>query len=367
VLAHHAVTTAAAPCLSQRVNPYSLKMSLPENNNKKCRIAVDAMGGDFAPLNQIKGAIEAQSASDFIEVYLIGKSDIIKNCLKENNLTFSENRIIHAEEVIAMDETPTQAIRTKKNSSIVLGNKLIKENSLDAFVSAGNTGAMMASATLDLGRIPGCGRPTIGSIMPSEKGITTLFDVGASVDSKPAHIVEYAIMGSIYVKEIFNIPEPKVGLLSVGEEDSKGNEVTIAALPLLRKTNLNFVGNVEGRDILNGSVNVVVCDGFTGNIILKFGESVLTLLKNLVRSYAEKGFVNKLKALLIKSTLKEILKGFDYQEHGGVPLLGVKGVCIIGHGSSTPKAMKNMILRAFDMHNKNLIKKIENSLKEYSL
>lgn len=342
-------------------------MSLPDDNKKKCRIAVDAMGGDFAPLNQIKGAIEAQAASRDIEVILIGNSEKITACLKQNELSFPESQIIHAEEIIDMDEAPTQAIRTKKQSSIVVGNKLLKENSIDAFVSAGNTGAMMASATLDLGRIKGCGRPTIGSIMPSEKGITTLFDVGASVDSKASHLVEYAIMGSIYVREIFNIPQPRVGLLSVGEEDAKGNEVTLNALPLLRKANINFVGNVEGRDILNGNVNVVVCDGFTGNIILKFGESVLTLLKNLIRGYAEKSFLNKIKALLIKNTLKDLLKGFDYQEHGGVPLLGVNGVCIIGHGSSTPKAMKNMILRAFDMHNKNLIEKIEKSLKEYSL
>jgi len=341
-------------------------MSLPDDK-KKCRIAVDAMGGDFAPLNQIKGAIEAQAYSTDIEVILIGNSDRINACLQENNLAYPESLIIHADEVIGMDEHPAKAIRTKKNSSIVVGNKLVKDRTVDAFVSAGNTGAMMASATLDLGRISGCGRPTIGSVMPSEKGITTLFDVGASVDSKASHLVEYAIMGSIYVREIYNIPEPKVGLLSVGEEDAKGNEVTLTALPLLRKANINFVGNIEGRDILNGVVNVVVCDGFTGNIILKFGESVLTLMKNLLRSYADKGLLNKIKALLIKNTLKELLKGFDYQEHGGVPLLGVNGVCIVGHGKSTPKAMRNMILRAQDMYNKNLVGKIEKSLKEYSL
>ncbi len=334
---------------------------------KKCRIAVDAMGGDFAPLNQILGAIEAQSISDKIEVYLIGDSAKINSVLSEKNLSFDKNRIVHTSEVIEMDDTPTAAIKSKPNSSIVVGNKLVKDKKMDAFVSAGNTGAMMAAATLIIGRIKGVGRPTIGSIMPSEKGITTLFDVGASVDSKATHLAEYAIMGSIFVREIFNIPNPTVGLLSVGEEETKGNEVSLNALQLLRNSKINFVGNVEGRDILNGKVNVVVCDGFVGNILLKFGESVLTLLKNLVKNYAKQGLLNKIKALLIKSTLKELLKGFDYQEHGGVPLLGVNGICIIGHGSSTPKAMRNMILRAKDMHEKNLIDKIGTSLKEYSI
>lgn len=332
----------------------------------KCKIIVDAMGGDHAPLNVVIGAVQASNEDPSVDVFLIGKEKEIKEIISSQNLSFNLNNIIHAPEVIEMGDTPTTALKLKPNSSIVLGNNLVREKKADAFVSAGNTGAVMAAATLIMGRIPGVGRPTIGAPMPNAKGICILFDVGAGKDSKPRHLMEYALIGSIYTKEILGIDNPTVGVLSMGEEETKGNELSLAALQLIRKTNLNCIGNVEGRDILNGTANLIVCDGFTGNILLKFGEGVLTLLKYKFRQYAEKGIWNKLKIGLVRGAMREILKDFDYQEQGGVPLLGVNGICIIGHGSSTPKAIKNMIFRANEMHKKKLISKIENSLKQYS-
>ncbi|MBX2976754.1 MAG: phosphate acyltransferase PlsX [Ignavibacteriaceae bacterium] len=339
---------------------------MSDSSKPKCRIVVDAMGGDFAPRNAVLGAIDAFNSNKGFELFLVGIKDEIKKVITDNNLTFNDENIIHTTQIIEMGDTPTQAIKSKPDSSIVVGAKLVKEKKADAFVSAGNTGAMMAASTLIIGRIPGIGRPTIGTFMPNESGVTTVFDVGASVDSKPTHLFEYAVMGSIFVKEIYGIDNPKVGLLSVGEEDTKGNDVTLTAFQLLKKSQLNFVGNIEGRDVLKGSVHVVVCDGFVGNILLKFGEGFLSILKHLLRDYASKGLFNKLKVLLVKSTLKQMLKKFDYQEYGGVPLLGVNGISIIGHGSSSPLAIKNMVLRAKEMYDRDLVNKIENSIKNYS-
>ncbi len=341
-----------------------MNSSVPENY--KCRIAVDAMGGDFAPQNTVIGAIQALNENKNFELYLVGREKEILDIISSNSLSFEKKNIINADEVIEMGESPTSALKKKVNSSIVVGAKLVKDKKAEAFVSAGNTGAMMAASTLIMGRIQGVGRPTIGTIFPNEAGVSTVFDVGASVDSKPIHLLEYAIMGTIYTREIYGIENPKVGILSVGEEESKGNDITIAAASLIKKTHLNFIGNVEGRDILKGTVHVVVCDGFVGNILLKFGEGVLNYLKFKLKDYAERNFFNKLKVGLVKSTLKDILKEFDYQEYGGVPLLGVNGISIIGHGSSTPKAIKNMVLRANEMHSKKLIEKISKSINQYS-
>lgn len=336
-------------------------------NKKNCRIVVDAMGGDFAPQNVVLGTLEAIKEDPSIEVIFVGVKEKIQKVLQDNNLSFPEEQIIHTDEVIDMEDSPTIALRTKKNSSIVVGAGLVKAKKADAFVSAGNTGAMMAASTLIIGRIKNVGRPTIGAPLPSINKVCTLFDVGASVDSKPQHMVEYAILGSIYVKEIFGIKNPKVGLLSVGEEDSKGNEVTLKALELLKTTpNINFIGNVEGRDILGGKADIVICDGFVGNIILKFAESVLTILKDRIRKYAEKGFLNKLKALIVKSVLKVSLADFNADAQGGVPLLGVDGISIIGHGSSSATAIKNMVLKAKEMHDKKLLEKFEKALENYA-
>lgn len=339
---------------------------MSDTGSTKCKIIIDAMGGDFSPLNEVLGAVQAVKELPDTDLFLIGKEEEIKKVLVDNNLSFKNENIINAPDVISMSDSPTQAIKSKPNSSIVLGNKLIREKKADAFVSTGNTGAVMAAATLIMGRIPGVGRPTIGAVMPNINGVCAVFDVGASVDSKASHLLEYAVMGTIFTRELYHIENPTIGLLNVGEEESKGNEISLAALNLIKQTNLNFIGNVEGRDILNGKVNVIVCDGFVGNILLKFGEGVLTFLKYKFKEFAGRSIINKIKIGLVRSAMRSILKDFDYQEQGGVPLLGVNGICIIGHGSSTPNAITKMIHRADEMYRKNLISKIENSLKQNS-
>lgn len=338
------------------------------SNNLKPRIAVDAMGGDFAPRNIVIGAVTALKDAPDIELFLVGNVELIKKELAENNLSLDDNNIIDAPEVIDMSDSPTASLKAKPNSSIVVGAKMVREGKADAFVSAGNTGAMMAASTLLTGRIKGVSRPTIGASFPTATGaVCNVFDVGASVDSKPQHLFEYALMGSIFVSEMQNKKNPSVGLLSVGEEEEKGNELVKSTFKLLKESNLNFVGNVEGRDILNGSVDIVVCDGYVGNIILKFAESVIGLLKGKFRNFADISITNKLKVLMSKGTLKSVLSDMDYQTHGGAPLLGINGISIIGHGSSSPLAIKNMVLRAKDMFDKKLISKIEESIKSYSV
>ncbi len=332
----------------------------------KCRIAVDAMGGDFAPRNAVIGALMAASENKNIELFLVGNIKKFKGVISSTDYSIDDDHLINAEEVIEMGDSPTNSLKTKPNSSIVRGANLVKEKKVDAFVSAGNTGAMMSASTLIMGRIPGVGRPTIGAEMPSIGRVCYFYDVGAGKDAKPQHLFEYAIMGSIFAKEMGGVENPTIGLLSMGEEESKGNEVTLAAYKLLKESQLNFIGNVEGRDILTGKADVIVCDGFIGNIILKFGESVPALLKHLLKSTAEKSFIDKLKIGLVQSTLRKSLKSMDYQEHGGVPLLGVNGISIIGHGSSSEKAIKNMVNRAYEMHKKKLIKKIEKSINSFS-
>jgi glycerol-3-phosphate acyltransferase PlsX len=309
-------------------------------------ISLDAMGGDNAPVSEVAGAVETVRDNDGISVVLVGIKDKIEAELGKFSYESSRIKVHHASEVIEMHESPADAIRKKTDSSIAVGLKLHKSGQTNAFISAGNTGAVMAASLFTLGRIANVSRPTIGSRFPTERGITMVFDVGANVDCKPVNLLEFAIMGSVYATHIYNIENPTIGLLSVGEEKSKGDLLTTEAFELLEKSGLNFVGNVEGRDILKGGTHVIVCDGFVGNVVLKFAESVLSLLKTKFSNYAERGLFNKLKVGMAYGTLKEILKDFDYQEYGGVPLLGVNGVSIIGHGRSSPLAVKNMLLRA---------------------
>lgn len=334
----------------------------------KCRITVDAMGGDYAPKNEILGALAALREADDFELILIGDKEKILRTAHAENINLDENLIQNASQVIDMHDKPTEALKSKKDSSIVVGAKLVHDKKADAFVSAGNTGAVMAAATLLMGRIPGVSRPTIGAAFPTI-GVKSclVFDAGSSVDSKPQHLFEYSVLGTIFCKEMNGTENPSVGVLNVGEEESKGNELTFAANKLLKNSKLNYYGNVEGNDILKGTVDIVVCDGFVGNVILKFGESVLTLLKTRIKNFAKGNLLNSLKALVVKNVLKAALSDMDYQTHGGVPLLGVNGICIIGHGSSSPLAIKNMILRAKEMHDKNLTMKFKEALTTYAI
>jgi glycerol-3-phosphate acyltransferase PlsX len=330
---------------------------------EKIRVTVDAMGSDNAPHNEVLGSIEAASERKDLEIILVGRENEIRKVLEKQNYQLGNLSVVNADEVVTMEDNPSEAYKQKPNSSINIALNLQLENKADAFISAGNTGAVLASSTLKLGRIEGISRPTIGSMFPSEKGNVMLFDVGATVDCRANNLVEYALMGSVYSSYILGVENPKVGLLSVGEENTKGNELTLEAYELLSKSGLNFVGNVEGGDILKGKVDVVVCDGFVGNIILKFAESVLGLLKAKFRKLAESSLINKFKVGMAQSTLRQISKEFDYQYYGGVPLLGVNGVSIIGHGKSTPLAIKNMIFRAEETVRKRVNDRIKAVLK----
>jgi len=338
-------------------------MNTSIKENDKIRIAVDAMGGDNAPVNEILGSVLAsKERSDFIEITLVGKEELIDDVLGKQDYNKDNIKIVNAEEVIDMHDAPSDTFKTKPKSSLSVALNLQKENKSDALISVGNTGAVLANSTLKLGRISGVGRPTIGSLFPTDSGKTMVFDVGASVDCKASHLYEYAVMGSVYMNNVFNLNDPKIGLLSVGEEKSKGNEIIFETYRLLENSSLNFIGNIEGGDVLRGKADVVVCDGFVGNIILKFAESVLDVLKSKFRQYADKGFLKKLWMVLISKTMKTIIKDFDYQEYGGVQLLGINGVSIIGHGKSSPLAIQNMIYRAEDVVRKRVNDRIKDFL-----
>lgn len=338
-----------------------------ENNHRKCVIALDAMGGDNAPLVNIRGAVSALSeGKGKFDVLLVGKKSEILTIMDRENISFPEENIIDAPDVIEMGDTPTLALKNDTNSMAVCID-LLKKKKANAFVSAGNTGAVMAISTVKLGRIKGINRPALGTIVPTLKNKSLVLDVGANSDVKPNNLYEFAVMGSVYMKEIFGIENPKIGLLSIGEEDSKGNEVTIAANKLLRESNLNFYGNVEGRDILKGEVDVIVCDGFVGNVVLKFAEGFLRFILKKFKESANKGFTNKLRLGIAKSVLKEIFQVFDYQEYGGVPLFGVNGITIIGHGSSSELAMKNMIFRAYETYEHRIIERISEAMQKFQV
>lgn len=334
--------------------------------NSKCKIAVDAMGGDYAPQNAVVGAINAFDEMKDFELILVGKKDQIISIIKSNNLSFDEKNIIHASEVIEMGDLPTVALKSKPDSSIVKCAQLVRDGKADAFVSAGNTGAVAAVGTLIIGRISGVERPTIGTYIPNLAGITTVFDVGAFVDSKPQHLLGYARLANVYIKEMFGIQNPTIGLLSVGEENEKGNKLTKETFELLKNSDLNFYGNIEGGDVLTGKVNIVICDGFVGNILLKFGESFLKILKPMLKKTADANLFDKIKIGISKNSIRKTFKVFDPNDYGGIPLLGVKAITIIGHGSSTITGIKNMVLKAREMHIKHLISKLENSIKQYS-
>jgi glycerol-3-phosphate acyltransferase PlsX len=320
------------------------------------------MGGDFAPGNVVAGSIDALRRDAALGLLLVGPEDRLRAELSRLGAGDLPITVVHASEVVTMEDGATAALKQKKDSSIAVGLTLQKEGKADAFVSAGHTGAVMSASTLILGRIAGVSRPTIGAFFPSRAGTCLLVDAGANVDSKPRHLMEFGIMGSIYTQAMMGSASPTVGLLSVGEEETKGNEATVEAHALLKAAKLNFIGNVEGRDILAGKAEVVVCDGFVGNVLLKFGESVPSFFKDRITRFAGSSPLRKLLLLPALGTLRGAMKSMDYEEHGGVPLLGVKGVSIIGHGKSTPKAIMNMILKAKEMVEKRINERIEQAM-----
>ena len=330
------------------------------------KIAVDAMGGDYAPEEVVLGAIEAVKSYS-LDVVLVGDTNKIKEVLNRYGAKDNSHlSIVHASQVIDMGEHPAQAIRKKKDASIVVATQRVKDGACDAVVAPGSTGAAVTAALLGLGRIKGIERPCIATPIPSKKGITVLLDSGANANSKPKHLVEGAIMGSHYAKYILGVGKPTVGLLNIGEEASKGNELAQATYPLLEKLKtISFYGNVEGRDIPKGTVDVVVCDGFVGNVILKFGEGMAMFIIRLVKdTIKSSGFIAKLGALAVYPALRTLKKRLDFTEYGGAPLLGVDGSFIICHGSSKAKAIKNAIRVAGELAQQDVVGHIRKSIEE---
>jgi len=330
-------------------------------------VGVDAMGGDFAPKNEILGAKLAfdEFNKQGISIQLYGQRQKIQEIAKLNFIDPAIFTIIETKDIIEMGDDPTEILKTKKDSSLYRGLSDLANKKIDAFVSAGNTGATLTTSTVLLGRIPGVSRPTIASFFPTTKSRPTLLiDVGATIDHKSRFLYEFALMGSIYYNIAYKIEKPTIALLNIGEEPTKGTEAIKEAYEMLKRSNLNFVGNVEGRDILHGSVDVVVCDGYVGNVILKFAESFGSMLKTKLKQISQMNLFNKIKVVLSIPALKGLFKELDYQEYGGVPVLGVNGISIVGHGKSSPIAIKNMIKRAIELSENQLVLKIENVINQ---
>ncbi|MEN2993726.1 MAG: phosphate acyltransferase PlsX [Thermodesulfovibrio sp.] len=326
------------------------------------RVAVDAMGGDFAPEVNILGAYEF--VKDFeVEVILVGDEKKIKSFLPEKRETKGIISVVPAEDVIHMDENISSALR-RKNTSMRKAVELVKEGKADAVISAGHSGAMMALSFLLLGKPPNVERPAIATVMPCLKGHFILLDAGANVDCKPEHLVQFAYMGEAYHKALFNSQSPKIALLSIGEEGSKGNEVTKEAFKLLKSSKLNFIGNIEGKDIFFGQADVVVCDGFVGNIVLKVGEGLAEALIKMLKIEIADIITGRIGYMMIKPAIKSFRKKIDYSEYGGALLLGINGTSIICHGRSSAKAIKNAIKVAVEMAKKQIYTRIAESLNQ---
>jgi glycerol-3-phosphate acyltransferase PlsX len=322
------------------------------------RIAVDAMGGDTGPKVVVPGAIDAVRARPGLKILLVGREEEIRPLLGDVDPAWVE--IVHASENIDMTEAPAQAIRSKKDSSISVALRLIREGRADAMVSAGNTGAVVAGSLLTIGRLHGVSRPAISTLWPNKRNGAVVLDVGANHECTPKNLLQFAIMGSVFSEVHVGVEKPRVGLLNIGEEKSKGNDLVRDSYALLEADpRIHFVGNVEGRDVFDGAADVVVCDGFVGNVILKFSESIYSFLAHLVRDEIRRGFLAKAGALLMKGAFQNVRSQLDYAEYGGAPLLGVKGVVIISHGKSSRRAIRNAILVAAKSVNANINRHIE--------
>jgi glycerol-3-phosphate acyltransferase PlsX len=325
-------------------------------------IALEAMGGDHAPKSEVEGAVQA-ARSLGVRVILVGRRDVVRQELEKHpDYRDLPIEIEHADEVVTMEDS-THAVRTKKNSSLKVASRLVRDGKAQGLVSAGNTGATMATAKIVQGVVPGVTRPALAGVLPTMKGSpAVLVDVGANVDCSPRMLAQFGVMGEIYSSIILRRPRPRVGLLSIGEEDHKGNDLTRATAELLKGLNLNFIGNVEGNDIFTGDVDVVICDGFIGNVALKVSEGVGEMVKTLLRESLESTISGKIGYALSKTAFNDFKKRLDYSEYGGAPLLGVRGVCIICHGRSNANAIKNAIRVAAEFAAGKVNQKIEEEL-----
>jgi glycerol-3-phosphate acyltransferase PlsX len=327
------------------------------------KIAVDSMGSDNSPFSEIEGAVQASEAYG-VDVILVGKESLLTPLLKEAGGNELPIEIRNASQVITMDEAPTAALRKKKDSSIRIAADLVHEKVASGLVSAGNTGAVMAISKMVFGAVPGVDRPALAAILPTLAGHAVLLDVGANVACKPHHLVQFAVMGHLFSKKIVGVEAPRVGLMSVGEEESKGNELTKEVHKTLKQLNLNFIGNVEGRDIYNGRADVIVCDGFTGNVALKTSEGLIEAVLKLLKDELSRNLQAKLGALLSQQSFKRLKKRLDYSEYGGAPLIGLRGVSIICHGRSSSNAIKNAIRVAKEFAENQVNTKLEAELSQ---
>lgn len=321
------------------------------------RVAVDAMGGDHAPREIVHGAVLA--ATEFpVDILLVGRAEQIEHELGSFS-TRDHLTIVDAREVVEMNDTALTPLRRKRNSSVRVCANLVSEGKAHAFVSAGNTGATWTTARMVMGMIEGVSRPALAALLPNTQAHTILLDVGANVDSKPQQLREFAVMGHFYSQMLFGLEHPRVGLLSIGEEEGKGNELTRETFRVLKETGLNFIGNVEGRDIYNGNADVVVCDGFIGNVVLKASEALAAMVGSSIKEELRATLVRKIGAALARGAFQELRRKFDYAERGGAPLLGVRGGCIVCHGSSNAKAIKNAIRMAAEFVENRIDEKIQ--------
>ncbi len=329
------------------------------------RVALDAMGGDNAPGEIVKGAVDAVNSRKEIEVILTGKEEVIKQELAKYTYPEEQIRIVDATEVIETAEPPVMAIRRKKDSSIVKAMKLVKEGEADAFVSAGSSGAVLVGGQVIVGRIKGIERAPLAPLIPTAKGVSLLIDCGANVDARPSHLVQFAKMGSIYMEHVIGVKKPKVGIVNIGAEEEKGNALVKETFPMLKACeDIDFIGSVEARDIPFGVADVIVCEAFVGNVILKLYEGLGATLISKIKGGMMSTLRSKIGALLVKPALKETLKTFDASEYGGAPLLGLNGLVVKTHGSSTAKEVKNSILQCVQFHEQKINEKIQEGLKE---
>lgn len=330
------------------------------------KIVIDAMGGDRAPQAIIEGSVDAVKEYG-VELILVGDRDVISKELSKYEFDRSKIEVVHTSEVITNDEHPAMAVRRKKDSSVVVGLNLVKDGKGDAFISAGSTGAVLTGATLIVGRIKGIDRPAIAPILPGKNGAFMIIDVGANADAKPKNLVQFAIMGSVYFEQVLKKQNPKVGLVNIGAEETKGNELTKAAFQELKGARINFTGNIEPRDIPQGETDIVVCDGFVGNTVLKMFEGSAAMIFDSLKEELMKSTVSKLAALALKPAFGRLKKKFDYTEYGGAAFLGVNGCVVKAHGSSNAKAVKNAINQAIMFVQNGVLSQIKDKITEEEL
>ena len=327
------------------------------------RVVVDAMGGDNAPVEIVKGAVEAVNENQNIIVYLTGKEDVVRAELGKYTYNEKQIEVVNADEVIETAEPPVLAIRKKKNSSIVVALNLVKDGPCDAFVSAGSSGAVLVGGQLIVGRIRGIERPPLAPLIPTEKGCSLLIDCGANVDARPSHLVQFAKMGSVYMENVIGVDKPRVAIVNIGAEEEKGNALVKETFPLLKNCpEINFIGSIEAREIPYGAADVVVCDAFAGNIVLKLEEGLAAVLVSQIKEGMMSTLKSKIGALLAKPALKKTLKKFDASEYGGAPLLGLNGLVVKAHGSSSAKEMKNAIIQCIAFAEEDITQKIKDQI-----